>query len=308
MALGEFLYIESQVPGEQLSPGGKYRPFRFSNEHTREQEITRADKLFDQVLAIDPRHAEALTWKAAIRLDNGNYDAGEELVNQAMQINPDLPQLLELLSRVLDNTATLASYKAADLRTPKSWTQFGISYDIIWTRYPSQEELDRAGGLQDRANQLWANAEQSLSAAVQKLAGTADGFYYDGFLRQHQGDDQAALDDFQQAAKLDPKSNRNRQALIAALFKSGNEQEAAAEKGELDALASNDRDDAISQGVGRDRSHRMEECVRDDRIRAANRPGRPAHPRLSRRHRYRATSSKTPSIRSLSPWRWSRRA
>ncbi|HEX3356116.1 MAG TPA: tetratricopeptide repeat protein [Tepidisphaeraceae bacterium] len=230
MALGKFLYLECQTPGEQLSPGGKYRPFRFSNEHTRSAEITRADKIFDQIFVLDPRNAEALTWKAAIRLDNGNFDDGEALVNQAIQINPDLPQLLELLSRVLDNTATLQSYQASDLRTPKSWTQFGISYDIIWTHYPSQDELDRAQALQDRANQLWANAEQSLSAAVAKMNRTADGFYYAGLLKSHQGDENAALADYQQAAKLDPNSNRNRQALIGALFKLGQEDQAADEK------------------------------------------------------------------------------
>ena len=230
MALGMFLYIESEVPGEQLSPGGQYRPFRFSNEHTRAEEIDRADRTFDQVLAIDPRNAEALTWKASIRIDAGNFDAGEALVNQALEIKPDLPQLLELLSRVLDNTATLASYHAADLRTPRSWTQFGISYDIIWTRYPSQDELDRASALEARANQLWARAEASLSAAVQKMKGTADGFYYDGLLRNHQGDQSGALADFQQASKLDPNSGRDRKALIATLFKLGRDDEAAAEK------------------------------------------------------------------------------
>ena len=99
MTLGKFLYIESDIPGEQLSPGGKYRPFRFNTQFTRDQEILRADKTFDQILAIDPKNAEALTWKAAIRLDHGNWDDGEALVNQAIQINPELPQLLELLAR-----------------------------------------------------------------------------------------------------------------------------------------------------------------------------------------------------------------
>src|SRR5262249_12180038 len=161
-------------------------------------------KTFDQVLSIDPQYAEAMAWKAAIRIDAGNYDDGEALVNQALAIKPDLPQLLELLSRVLDNTATLTSYKAADLRTPRSWTQFGIRYDIIWPRYPSQADLDRAAELEAHANELWAGAEQSLAAAVEKMKGTADGFYYDGLLKRHQGNDQAALDDFQQAVKLDP--------------------------------------------------------------------------------------------------------
>ena len=73
-------------------------------------------------------------------------------------------------------------------------------------------------------------AEQSLGAAIQKMNGTADGFYYSALLKSHQGDEQGALADFQQAAKLDPDSNRNQQALIGALFKLGQADEAATEK------------------------------------------------------------------------------
>src|SRR5262245_19044599 len=100
MPLGKFLYIESEIPGEQLSPGGTYRPFRFNTPYTREQEILRADKTFDQVLAIDPKNAEALAWKASIRIDRRDFDGGEQLVSRALAINPELPQLLELLARI----------------------------------------------------------------------------------------------------------------------------------------------------------------------------------------------------------------
>jgi hypothetical protein len=230
MALGKFLYVESDIPGEQLSPGGTYVPFRFNTPYTREQEILQADKVFDQVLALDPASAEAVAWKASIRLDNNRWEEGEALVNKALSINPELPQILELLSRVLDHTATLKRYQAADLRTPKSWTEFGISYDIIWTHYPTQDELSRASVLQQHANELWAQSVRSLTAAVQKMSGTADGAYYSGLLKSHEGDEQGALGDYQKAVQLDPASNRNRQALIRGLFKLDRLEEAAVEK------------------------------------------------------------------------------
>ena len=72
--------------------------------------------------------------------------------------------------------------------------------------------------------------EQSLTVAIDKMNGTADGFYYAGLLKDHQGDQAGALDSFQQAAKLDPNSSRNRKAVIGELFKVGKEDEAATQK------------------------------------------------------------------------------
>ena len=59
--------------------------------------------LFDRVLAIDEKNAYALTWKAALQLEYGNWNTGQQLVQQAMAIRQDIPELLELLSRVLDS-------------------------------------------------------------------------------------------------------------------------------------------------------------------------------------------------------------
>jgi len=230
LALGEFLYRESDVLAEPVSPKGYLRYYRFAGAGASDREILYADHTFDQVLQIDPRNVDALTWKAAIRLEHDQWPQGEALVNQALSIRQDVPQLLELFSRVLDDSAATKAYTAQDLRTPKTWMTWGINVDVMWTHTPTQDELNRADNLTDSANQLWATSEQSLTAAVAAEAGTADGAYYSGLLQARHGDTAAALASYQQAVKLDPTSKRNRQALARMYNQLGQTADAVAEE------------------------------------------------------------------------------
>ncbi len=185
--------------------------------------------VFDRVLAIDRANALALTWKAAIQLEYGDWNTGEQLVKQALAIRPDIPELLELLSRVLDSAAQTKSYEAVNLRTPKTWTQFGITYNVIWTRYPSSQELNRADALDNSAQQLWDSSAASLRSAVAARAGTADGFYFSALLKARDRD-ASAVEDFKKAAALEPQNRRDRDAYIRALHRSGQDEAAAAEQ------------------------------------------------------------------------------
>jgi Tfp pilus assembly protein PilF len=230
LTLGEFLYRESDVLAEPVSPRGWLRYYRYAGDGAQDREIHYADQTFDRVLQIDPRNVDALTWKAAIRLEHDQWPEGEALVKQALSIRQDVPQLLELFSRVLDDSASAKAYTAQNLRTPKTWMTFGINVDVMWTHTPTQDELDRADNLTDSANQLWAASEQSLTAAVQAEAGTADGAYYSGLLQARHGDTAAALASYQQAVKLDPDSKRNRQALARMYNQLGQTDDAVAEE------------------------------------------------------------------------------
>lgn len=230
MALGEFLYRESDPGGETEGPGGRYIPFRYNDSEQSNREITRADQIFDQVLALDPQNAMAMTWKAAIRLDNDNWPDGEAWVNKALAIRGDIPELLELLTRVLDSAASYKQYQATDLRTPKTWYTYGI--DVVWfhTHNPTDDELARADRLEQSANAMWTRAQASLVAAIRGKAGTADGFYFDGLLQLRGNDLEAAARDFEQAAKMEPGSKRNRDALAQTYRKLGRIDDAVKEK------------------------------------------------------------------------------
>jgi Flp pilus assembly protein TadD len=229
LALGVFIYRESAIPGEQLGPGGAYHAFRPGGALQRKRDLNYAMSLFDRVLAIDDKNAYALTWKAALQLEYGNWNTGQQLVQQAMAIRQDIPELLELLSRVLDSAAQTKSYQAVNLRTPKTWTQFGINYDVIWTRYPSQQDLNAAEELDNAARELWNQAAASLKSAIAARAGTPDGFYFSGLLKARDKD-ATALDDFKKAAEMDPHNRRNREAYIHALRDFDQPDAAAAEQ------------------------------------------------------------------------------
>jgi tetratricopeptide (TPR) repeat protein len=177
-----------------------------------------ADRVFDAVLAMDPSNASALTWKAAICFQRDQWDDGNSWINRAYSIRRDLPELLELLSRVLNVQAIMNTRQAEDLRSTKSWTDFGPIYDTVWTHEPSQEELAQANGLEANANQMWQNAHADLEKAAQAAGNTADGYYYGGLLQYREGNLNTAIVDLLLAYKMD-LSRRNTDALVGLLFK-----------------------------------------------------------------------------------------
>jgi tetratricopeptide (TPR) repeat protein len=229
LAIGEYRYRESTMMGEQIGPGGPYRTFRYSENSQSGREVADADAYFDDVLHIDANNVMAMTWKAAVQLEHGNWNDGAAWIDKAMAIRTDVPELLELLTRVLDSAASAKQYQAQDLRSVKSWTTYGIYYDTIWTHYPSQSELAAADDAERRANELWARAEQSLRAAVAARAGTPDGFYYAGLLENRAGNAAAAVTDFEQAVKGE-YSRRNVDALVHAYARAGRETDAVVTK------------------------------------------------------------------------------
>jgi tetratricopeptide (TPR) repeat protein len=220
LAVGEFRYRESTQMGEQIGPGGPYRTFRDSANNQSTREISDADAYFDDALKIDANNVMAMTWKAAVQLEHGNWNDGAAWIDKALAIRSDVPELLELLTRVLDSSASAKEYQAQDLRSTKTWTTYGIYYDTIWTHYPTQGELAAADDAERKANALWARAEQSLRTAVAARAGTPDGFYYGGLLENRAGNIAAAVKNFEFAVKGD-YSRRNVDALVHAYAKAG---------------------------------------------------------------------------------------
>jgi tetratricopeptide (TPR) repeat protein len=225
LAVGDFIYRESSMMGEQFGPGGPYHTFRYSGNGQANIEIADADAYYSDALAIDPQNAMAMTGKAAIQLEHGNWDSGEEWVNKALAIRSDIPELLELLTRVLDNAAATNAATAVDLRTAKSWWTYGVYYDTHWTRTPTQGELQHAAILEQKANAMWDRAERSLIAAVQAKAGTPDGYYFGGLLENRRNNIVAAVKNFELAAKAAP-SQRNVEALVHSYAKAGRVDEA----------------------------------------------------------------------------------
>jgi Tfp pilus assembly protein PilF len=226
-AIATFLLQENDDPGEQLSPKGPYRAFRDAHP---DDEVARAGQMFNDALVINPNDVTAMAGAAEIALRGGQYEDGEKLVRRAMQVDPNNPLILSQLFEILNYAGDVRSGNAMQLRTPETWTTFVPGYVIYHTHYPSQAELDQANQLDQVANQLWTEARDRLAASVQARAGTPEGFYYQGLLDARDQNNDAEINDFQQATKLAPTNGQYRKALIHAYAANNQMDLAAAEQ------------------------------------------------------------------------------
>jgi Tfp pilus assembly protein PilF len=207
-ALGKYLLDEADVRGECVEPNGQWVRYRRQWPGLQERELNYARELFNSARKINPKHIPSLIGLAALEIRNLQYANAETILRQALQIRQDVPEMLELMSRVMQEAADQRSAKSADLRQVKTWTEYG--YNVIWhyTRYPSLAELDRADQYDKQAGQLVAFSKQYFQRALKACAGTAQGFYYQGVMDLNDGNIDAARQAVEQAARLAPDDRR----------------------------------------------------------------------------------------------------
>jgi tetratricopeptide (TPR) repeat protein len=223
-AMGKFLYDGAiDVPGEAVEPRAQFRSYRLLDQRGQQQELARAGQSLDAALSIDARNMLAITSKAELLIHDGQWGDAETLIRQALAIKPSDPRLLDLFARVMDYAASVRNYKAAQLRTPRTW----IGGMYIWTWYPSQSELDAADQYDQQADQLWNIANNAMQSAAQALKGTAEGFNYASVIASRNDNIDEAIADLQSAVKLAPENAEYHDAL-AGLYDQKGEVEAAA--------------------------------------------------------------------------------
>ena len=142
----------------------------------------------------------AVTTKAELLIRDGQWADAETLLRQALATNPNEPRVLRLFGRVMDYAASCRDYKAYQLRSSQSW----ISGDFLWTRFPSQADLNNADQLNQQGDQIYAIGSNAIAAAAEAQKGTADGFDYAFVIARRNGQTDEAIADLQQAIKLAP--------------------------------------------------------------------------------------------------------
>jgi predicted Zn-dependent protease len=207
-ALGKFLADEADVRGECVEPNGQWVRYRAQSARLQNNELAYARQLFDEALKINPKHIPSLIGLAGLEIRNLQWSNAETILRRALQIRDDVPEMLELMSRVMQEAADQKSAKAANLREVKTWNEYG--YNVIWhyTRYPSLAERDRADQYDAQANRLMDFSRQYFQRALKACAGTEQGFYYQGVLDWNNGDVDGARQAMEQAAKLAPQDRR----------------------------------------------------------------------------------------------------
>jgi tetratricopeptide (TPR) repeat protein len=201
--LGEFLYLGAiDDLGEVVEPRAQFRRYRLVNDQSQTQELAQASQYVDAALQLDPKNVLAVTTKAELLIRDGQWADAETLLRQALATNPNEPRVLRLFGRVMDYAASCRDYKAYQLRSTQSW----ISGEFLWTRYPSQADLDNADKLNAQGEELYAIGSNAIAAAAEAQKGTADGFDYAFVIARRNGQTDEAISDLQQAVKLAPEN------------------------------------------------------------------------------------------------------
>ena len=195
-----FISEQSTRLAKWSSLGAEFRTYRLVNADGRTQELAQASKDVDTALQLDPKNILAVTTKAELLIRDGQWADAETLLRQALATNPNEPRVLRLFGRVMDYAASCRDYKAYQLRSSQSW----ISGEFLWTRYPSQADLDNADQLNQQGDQIYAIGSSAIAAAAEAQKGTADGFDYAFVIARRNGQTDEAISDLQQAIKLAP--------------------------------------------------------------------------------------------------------
>jgi protein O-GlcNAc transferase len=92
-----------------------------ARQHHRAGQLSDAEVLYRQVLAIDPRQADSLHWLGVVLIQTGRYDPAVDLVRQAIAINPNVAAWHANLGTVLQQqgqpeAAIACFHRALELR------------------------------------------------------------------------------------------------------------------------------------------------------------------------------------------------
>lgn len=180
--------------------------------------------ILDQILTVDPRHAEANVSMGGLHYDAKNYRAAEEAYRTALAAAPDFPDALVGLARAQfrrgDQRGALASLDRAVAAAPNDaivrLDRSRVLYEL--GRYAECEaELDEAIRLAPQSAWTYlergilyfdtgraALAEADLSKSIELNASYFLPYVYRASIREQAGRDEEALADYAQVARLQP--------------------------------------------------------------------------------------------------------
>jgi tetratricopeptide (TPR) repeat protein len=197
--LGAFLYANATtVLTEWVEPRGSPRPLRPTDPA---KELAEAESALDRALERDGNSVKALAFKAACLIEKREWEGARGRLERALELAPEDPVVLGLVSRVIDHAAQVNAAAAADLRSVKSWSD----YWYIYYRYPTEAERQAAAEYDAEAKRLWRKAREALVKAAEAARGTARGPYWSARVAEWDGNAEAARAGLEEAVKLDPR-------------------------------------------------------------------------------------------------------
>lgn len=253
--------------------------------------------LLDQILKLDPQHAEANVAMGGLHYDAKNYRAAEEAYRRALASQPDFPDALVGLARAQvrrgDQRGALASLDRAVAAAPNDaivrLDRSRVLYEL--GRYAECEaELDEAIRL--APNSAWtylergilyfdtgraALAESDLSKSIELNGSYFLPFVYRASIREQAGRDEEALADYAQVARLRPDYWFSFESIGALNYRLGRWQEAHAAFDKAAAATPNHPEYYVAAGVSLLRAGQAR-AARDYASRALPRINRETYP------------------------------
>ena len=87
--------------------------FDLALQHHNAGRLAEAGKLYQQVLALEPKHADALHMLGLTAAQAGQFDVAAEMIGKAIAARPNYPEALGNLGNVLKNQGKLDEAIAA---------------------------------------------------------------------------------------------------------------------------------------------------------------------------------------------------
>jgi len=244
VAFAKYLYDSCDPPRDDAEP--RKAPLLYRNQPGggRQREVARAEELVDRALQAKPDHIGALGLKAAILYSWLKFGDAKPVLEKALALKPNNPELLQQMAIDL-------GYAAGAVKTNALLTR-GSAVTVTTDRYPNagtgtvtvvtrttvdHEAIARADELDRQADELSQLTEDYTQKALKASAGTPQGFYFKGWLAQNGGDLPAAKDALAEAVRLKPDFQTAWYLLAGVCRRMGLDDEAAAARAAADNLA-----------------------------------------------------------------------
>ncbi len=140
--------------------------------HQKEQ-LTSAAALYEQVLALQPRHFESLRLLGALESQTGNHERALQLLNKALRLNPAHPAVHNCRGIVLQDLKQLEQALACYNRAIAIKPDYAEAHNNRGTLLKELGQLDEAVRSYDRAVALspsFAEAHENRGNALKELA------------------------------------------------------------------------------------------------------------------------------------------
>jgi len=224
---------------------------------------------YEKAVGLDPKLTEAWVNLTAAKLDAGDAAGALPLVERALKAHPDHPGLLYNHALALaavggHPTETVAAYRKASAADPANLEiKYGYAEALVaaGSKEPALtllEELSRSDQLEVLASagrllgrlEAWDSCIRTLDKALAKQP-SAELLVTRGLCKHGKKDEPAALEDFQQAVKADPKYAPAHYYVGMHLKIAGKKAQARTEFAKAVELAGD-------QGVGKAAKHALE--------------------------------------------------